>query len=133
MPLGNRQCAEFSLTGNKRVFHTRDPDQIKEILTTKFAQFGHGPQWNKLWRPFLGDGIFATDGQQWHDSRGMIRSMFVKDRLRNLAIFDACTNKLLSKLPPSGDTVDLKDLFYRWALDTTTEFLLGESVNSLDK
>lgn len=59
--------------------------------------------------------------------------MFVKDRLRNLVIFDKCTDNLLSKLPPSGVAVDIKDLFYRWTLDTTTEFLLGENVNSLDK
>lgn len=59
--------------------------------------------------------------------------MFVKDRLRNLALFDTCTDKLLSKLPPHAATVDLMDLFYRWTFDTTTYFLLGENVNSLDK
>lgn len=88
--------------------------------------------WHKLWYPFLGDGIFGVDGQLWHDSRGMIRPMFSKDRLRNLAIFDACTDKLVSKIPSSGATVDLKDLFYRWSLDTTTEFLLGENAGSLE-
>lgn len=59
--------------------------------------------------------------------------MFAKEKLRSLAILDACTDKLLSKLPPSGAAVDLKDLFYRWALDTTTDFVLGENANSLDK
>lgn len=125
--------AEFSLTGKKRVLITREPEQIKAILATKFANFGHGPQWHRLWRPFLGNGIFATDGDDWHRSRGLIRPMFVKDRLRNLVIFDNCTRKLLSRLPPSGTTVDIKDVFYRWTLDTTTEFLLGENTNSLDK
>lgn len=88
---------------------------------------------HKLWGPFLGDGIFAIDGQQWHNSRSMIRPMFARDRLRNLTIFDYCTNKLLSKLPRSGETVDLKDLLYRWSLDAATDFLLGENVDSLDK
>ena len=63
----------------------------------------------------------------------MIRPMFIKDRVRNLSIFDSCTEKLISKLPPPGIAVELKDLFYRWTLDTTTDFLLGENVNSLDK
>lgn len=72
------------------------------------------------------------DGQLWHDSRSMIRPIFSKDRLRNLAIFDTCTDKLLSKIPSSGGPVDLKDLLYRWSLDTTTEFLLGENAGSLD-
>ncbi|KAH6604929.1 cytochrome p450 alkane hydroxylase [Trichoderma cornu-damae] len=132
LPSGRRTFAEFSLTGSKRVLITRDPEQIKAILATKFSHFGHGPMWHKLWRPFLGDGIFGVDGQLWHDSRSMIRPMFARDRLRNLVIFDACTTKLLSKIPSAGATIDLKDLFYRWALDTTTEFLLGENVNSLD-
>ncbi|TWU78972.1 hypothetical protein ED733_008196 [Metarhizium rileyi] len=124
--------AEFSLTGKKRVIITREPEQIKAILATNFASFGHGPQWHRLWRPFLGEGIFATDGDKWHRSRRLIRPMFIKDRLRNLVIFNDCTRKLLSKLPPSGTTVDIKDLFYRWTLDTTTDFLLGENANTLD-
>lgn len=124
---------EVSLTGQKRILMTREPEQIKAILATQFTKFGHGPQWHRLWRPFLGDGIFATDGQQWHDSRNMIRPMFVKERVRDLDMFDAAINKLMSKLPPAGTTVDVKDLFYRLTLDTTTEFLLGQNVNSLDK
>lgn len=111
---------------------TREPIQIKAILATKFDDFGHGYQWHQLWKPFLGDGIFAIDGQQWQASRAMIRPMFVKDRLRDLNIFDRCTKSLLSKLPPSGITIDIKDVFYRWTLDTSTDFLLGENVNSLD-
>ncbi|UKZ73397.1 hypothetical protein TrVFT333_001043 [Trichoderma virens FT-333] len=132
LPPGKRTFAEFSLTGSKRVLITRDPEQIKAVLATNVSSFGHGPMWHKLWRPFLGDGIFAVDGQLWQDSRAMIRSMFLRDRLRNLFIFDACTAKLLSKIPSAGATIDLKDLFYRWSMDTTTDFLLGENVNSLD-
>ncbi|KOS21929.1 Cytochrome P450 52A13 [Escovopsis weberi] len=132
LPQGQQGFAELSLTGSKRVLITRDAKQIKAVLATKSAHFGHGPMWHKLWRPFLGDGIFATDGQMWHDSRQMIKPMFSKDRVRNLAIFDACTDRLLSKLSPPGTTVDMKELLYRWALDTMTEFLLGENVNSLD-
>ncbi|UKZ92431.1 uncharacterized protein TrAFT101_007386 [Trichoderma asperellum] len=132
LPPGKRTFAEFSLTGAKRVLITREPEQIKAILAINFSNFGHGPMWHKLWHPFLGDGIFGVDGQLWHDSRSMIRPIFSKDRLRNLAIFDTCTDKLLSKIPSSGGPVDLKDLLYRWSLDTTTEFLLGENAGSLD-
>lgn len=102
-------------------------------MATDFASFGHGPQWHRLWRPYLGDGVLATDGKQWRDGRAMVRPMFVKGRLRDVAIFDRCTDKLLSKLPAPGTTVDVKDLFYRWSLDTATEFLLGRNANSLDK
>lgn len=132
-PGGPKNFAEISLTGSKRVLITREPAQIKAMLTSKFWDFGHGPEWHKLSGPFLGNGIFATDGQQWQHSRSIIRPMFIKDRLRNLNIFDACTEKLISKLPPPGETVNIQDLLPRWTLDITTDFLLGKNVNSLDK
>ncbi|PNY28183.1 Cytochrome P450 alkane hydroxylase [Tolypocladium capitatum] len=110
--------------GQKRVLVTREPEQFKAILATKFDSFGHCPQWHKLWRPFLGDGIFATDGQQLQHRRWMVRPMVVKNRLSNLILFGAYANKLLSKLLAQAATVDLKDPFYRWALGTTTDFLL---------
>jgi cytochrome P450 len=112
---------------------TREPEHIKTILTTKFGEYGKGERFHHVWKPFLGDSIFTTDGQLWSDSRGLIRPMFVKDRVRDLDIFDRCANALISKLPASGRTVDVMDLFFRMTLDVTTDFLLGESVNSLDK
>lgn len=38
---------------------------------------------------------------------------------------------MMNYLPSSGQTVDMQDYFYRMTIDVTTEFLLGESVNSL--
>jgi cytochrome P450 len=58
--------------------------------------------------------------------------MFIKDKVRDLQIFDRWAGALISKLPPSGQTVDISDLFYRMTLDVTTDYLLGASVNSLD-
>jgi cytochrome P450 len=113
--------------------NTREPEHVKTILTTKFAEFGKGERFHEIWSPFLGDSIFTTDGQQWSDSRALIRPMFVKDRVRDLEIFDKWATTLISKLPGSGETVDAMDLFYRMTLDVTTDFLLGGSVNSLDK
>lgn len=112
---------------------TDEPAQIKTVLTSKFADFGKGPDFHRMWEPFLGDSIFTTDGKAWQDNRSLIRPMFVKDRVKDLANFGKWTDVLLSKLPAPGVTVDIMDLFYRMTLDVTTEFLLGTSVNSLDK
>ncbi|TWU71238.1 hypothetical protein ED733_001861 [Metarhizium rileyi] len=124
-------AAEFSVLG-RRIIVTRDPEHIKAVLTTKFAQFGKGPQFHDVWEPFLGDSIFTTDGKQWQGSRGLIRPMFVKDRVRDLDIFSRWTDTMISHIPGDGVTVDMCDLFYRMTLDVTTEFLLGASVGSLD-
>lgn len=125
-------CIEANPTGGRRYFITRDPEHIKTILTGKFADYGKGPDFHRLWHPFLGDSIFATDGKQWSDSRQLIRPMFIKDRISDLDTFDRHTQKMMSLFAGPGQPTDLMDLFYRMTLDVTTEFLLGDCINSLD-
>lgn len=117
----------------RRLLITQEPEHIKTVLTSKFTQFGKGERFHEAWAPFLGDSIFTTDGQQWHNSRTLIRPMFVKDKVRDMDIFQTWTDNLIAKLPSSGQTVDMCDLFYRMTLDVTTDFLLGHGVGSLDK
>lgn len=38
---------------------------------------------------------------------------------------------MMEYIPKDGGVVDMADLFYRFTLDSATEFLLGHSVNSL--
>ncbi|CCF46208.1 cytochrome P450 [Colletotrichum higginsianum] len=123
--------AEISFTNKVRFLITREPEHIKTILTSKFADFGKGFMFHQVWSPFLGDSIFTTDGKTWQDNRSLIRPMFIKDRVSDLAIFDKWTNIMIEKFPASGVTFDISDLFYRMTLDVTTDFLLGHSVNSL--
>lgn len=88
---------------------------------------------HQVWSPFLGDSIFTTDGKTWQDNRSLIRPMFIKDRVSDLAIFDKWSKAMMARFPASGVTFDIMDLFYRMTLDVTTDFLLGHSVNSLSK
>ncbi|KAL7795782.1 cytochrome P450 [Trichoderma ceciliae] len=118
------------------MFENADPScpytHIKAMLTTNFTQFGKGKRFHRTWEPFLGDSIFTTDGQLWHQSRNLIRPMFIKQKIRDLDILERWNDVLISKLPPSGQTVDICDLFYRMTLDAITDYLLGHSVESLD-
>ncbi|KAG5986128.1 hypothetical protein E4U43_005649, partial [Claviceps pusilla] len=123
---------EVSILG-RRIIVTRDTEHIKAVLTSKFAQFGKGPQFHQIWEGFLGDSIFTTDGKQWQASRALIRPMFARERVRDLEIFSRWTDTLLEHIPRDGATVDMCDLFYRMTLDVTTDFLLGASVGSLNK
>ncbi|KAI1806635.1 cytochrome P450 [Daldinia bambusicola] len=124
-------CVEVQFLPRERNIITRDPEHIKAVLTTQFSDFGKGEEFHDLWKPFLGDSIFTTDGQLWQYSRSMIRPMFIKDRISDLATFEKWVSVLLDALPPSGQTVDIMDFFYRMTLDVTTDFLLGASVDSL--
>ena len=125
-------CVEGNSWGSIRSFLTRDPDHIKAVLTGNFVDYGKGQRFHDLWSPFLGDSIFTTDGEQWSASRRLIRPMFMRDRISDLEIFDRKTQTMMDLLGSSGEPVDLMDLFYRMTIDVTTEFLLGQGINSLE-
>ena len=125
-------CVESNIFGSFRVIQTREPEHLKAVLTGKFADFGKGELFHKLWIPFLGDSIFTTDGKKWQGSRNLIRPMFIKDRISDLDIFERKTQTMLSLYSPSGEPTDVMDLFYRMTLDAITEFLLGKGINSLE-
>lgn len=133
VPPESPNCVELCVFRSTRYILTREPEHIKTILTSKFTDFGKGPQFHKTWSPFLGDSIFTTDGKLWQDSRGLIRPMFIKEKVSDLLIFERWTQTMMSKMPSPGQTVDMADLFYRMTLDVTTDFLLGSSVDSLNK
>lgn len=57
--------------------------------------------------------------------------MFIKDRVSDLHLMEKWVQVMIDQIPASGQTFDLRDLFYRLTLDIITDFLLGGSVNSL--
>ncbi|KAI1281645.1 cytochrome P450 monooxygenase CYP539B5 [Xylaria sp. FL0933] len=132
LPLESRHVYEHQFLPGSRTIETREPAHIKAILAGDFHSFGKGPNFHRIWSPFLGDSIFTTDGKLWHNSRSLIRPMFMTDRISDLIIFERQIEKMMSHIPQSGQTVDIMDLFFRMTMDVTTDFLLGESANSLD-
>ena len=119
--------------GNIRVIFTADPENIKAILTTQFNDYGKGEKFHKEWEPFLGDGIFTTDGAQWHDARQLIRPMFVRERVGDLDLFETHVQKMISLVGPGdGRMVRIDELLFRFSLDAVTDYLLGNSVGSLE-
>lgn len=130
-PNGHSKTIEADVVRERWIF-TADPDNIRAVLATQFQDFGKGEQFHEDWKPFLGDSIFTTDGQQWHTSRQLIRPQFVKNRVADLEIFEKHVGRLMTKIGGHGEEVDIAALFYRFALDSATDYLLGESVDSLE-
>ncbi|PHH86418.1 hypothetical protein CDD83_10270 [Cordyceps sp. RAO-2017] len=144
---------ETRVVGQRALF-TADPDNIKAMLSTQFGDFGKGQPFHDEWEAFLGDGIFATDGALWQASRQLIRPQFTRDRVSDLDCFESHVQTLFAVMakaeaapagqtatrhkPPAsvpsssrGRVVEMTDLFYRFTLDVTTDFLLGADVKSL--
>jgi cytochrome P450 len=119
------------VAGRRFVF-TIDPENVKALLATQFNDYGKSEIFHRDWKDFLGDSIFTTDGELWHNSRQLIRPQFIKDRVSDLAIFEKHVQILIGLIPKDGQEVDISDLFFRYTLDAATDFLLGKSSGSLE-
>ncbi|QKX61431.1 uncharacterized protein TRUGW13939_08579 [Talaromyces rugulosus] len=130
---------------NERTIFTADPGNIKAMLATQFSDHGKGPDYHAMWKDFLGNSIFATDGEMWSASRKLVRPQFTRDRLSDLECFeahmqtlfrvlDAADSLLGSKhaegIPMSEEKViDIRDLFYRFTFDVQPTSYLDRTSN----
>ena len=61
----------------------------------------------------------------------MLRPNFVRSQVGDLAIFQQHVDYLIQAIPRDGSTVDLSELFFKLTIDSASEFLFGESTNTL--
>jgi cytochrome P450 len=110
---------------------TTEPKVVQTILSLDFNSFGLGSIRNSL-KPFLGEGIFSTDGAAWQHSRNLLRPCFVRSQVGDVELLERHLQHLLLKIPRDGSMVDLQPLFFKLTLDSSTHFLFGESTGCLD-
>jgi cytochrome P450 len=60
-----------------------------------------------------------------------VRPNFTRAQVADLETFESHIQTVISKIPKDGSTVDLQALFFKLTLDSATEFLFGDSINSL--
>lgn len=75
------------------------------------------------------------DGPRWEHARALMRPQFARERVSELDLEESHLQNLLNAIGPPADDrwtrhLDLQPLFFRLTLDSATEFLFGESVNS---
>jgi cytochrome P450 len=121
-------------TLGQNIISTRDPKNIQALLATQFDDFGLGPFRRGNFMPLLGNGIFTSDGKGWEHARGMMRPQFAREQISDLDLEERHVQDMMKALPTGKDSwtdcVDLQTLFFRLTLDSSTEFLFGESVGS---
>ncbi|USP73415.1 translation initiation factor if-2 [Curvularia clavata] len=113
---------------------TIEPKNIQAILATQFKDFGLGKVRNRNFSPLLGHGIFSTDGEQWANARSLLRPQFARDQVSDLELEEQHVQHMIQVIPKNSDgwtdVVDVEPLFFRLTIDSATEFLFGESVDS---
>ena len=111
--------------------HTIEPENIKALLSTKFKDYAISAERKAAFRPLLGHSILLADGNQWEQSRALLRPSFARTQVADFGMLEAHVQELLACIPRDGATVDLADLFSCLTADVTTDLMFGESINSL--
>lgn len=120
----------FRVAGT-RLITTQDPENIKAVLATQFDDFALGKR-HQHFRPLLGDGIFTLDGEGWKHSRAMLRPQFVREQVGHVKALEPHIQTFAKHIEiTNGKEFDIQSLFFRLTIDSATEFLFGESVESL--
>ncbi|CAH6721868.1 cytochrome P450 52A13 [[Candida] jaroonii] len=101
---------------------TCDRDNIKHLMNTHHS-IGLRKQLSKS---LLGHGVFSSDGKQWKHSRELLRPLFKMPQLSHLDVHFHDFLKYINQ------PVELQSLFQKLAFDINSEFLFGQSVNSLN-
>ncbi|KAF8516458.1 cytochrome P450 [Hysterangium stoloniferum] len=124
----------LKVVGDERLI-TINPKNIKKLLSTEFESFHKGPFFNEVTEPFLGVGVFNSDGAMWQFHRKVTKPFFTKERITDFLLYDRKAALTLGKMQQRLDTgmaVDFHVSSWRFTLDSASEFLLGTSVNSLE-
>jgi cytochrome P450 len=123
----------YSAMGSTNLF-TADEKNIQAMLATKFIDYDVGKVRRGNFMPLLGCGIFTQDGEQWEHSRAIMRPQFKRDQVSNFDLLEQHVQNIMKAIRPDPDRwtgkVELQVLFFRLTLDSATQFLFGESVDS---
>lgn len=115
---------------HRRSIFTADPENVKTLLSLRFKDFTLGGR-QRIMGPLLGQGVFASDGDEWAASRALLRPNFAREQVADLGLIEAHVARLFRLLPHDGATVDLQPLFHRFTLDSATDFLFGKPTSTL--
>ena len=115
--------------------HTRDPENIKMILSTQTSHWQLGPvRGGALSTMFMGMNLVTREGNAWKESRALVRPQFNRSQFSDIEFFEKHVQELFHKISVGkagwSAELDLQPLFVNLVTDITTEFLLGYSVHS---
>lgn len=118
----------------QHLLHTAEPRNVQAVLATSFRDFEVGKIRHHQFGPLLGYGIFTSDGPAWEHYRALLKPQFSREQISDLNAAERHMQHLFKALPVKADGWteggDVLELFYRFTLDVSTEFLVGKSVNS---
>ncbi|KIW07970.1 uncharacterized protein PV09_01869 [Verruconis gallopava] len=123
-------------TKRVKAISTIEPENFKAVLATSFDDWQRPPFRAGAAHPFLKVGILTLDGPHWAYSRKIMKSQFTRKQIdANLAASERHLQDMFEAMGRTDyngwtDTIDLMEFFFRFAMDSSTEFLFGLSANT---
>ncbi|CAG8758368.1 936_t:CDS:2, partial [Racocetra persica] len=109
---------------------SNDPQTLEYVLKTKFENFQKNPAAIQVYHDLLGDGIFMAEGPMWKFQRKLISQQFQQKSFGNIIYASVIRRSeivinVLKKYADSGKPIDLKDLFFRFTIETIGDLSFG--------
>ena len=119
------QTRTYSASGSKvwttnflgnRMIYSSESENMKALSTSRNDQFGVVPirVGNGASKPFTAGGVSTSDGAKWQVARDLVKPYFERACYHNLDRLRGHMDRLMSKIPIDGSTVDMQPLFQRW-------------------
>ncbi|XWS77164.1 hypothetical protein CRYUN_Cryun01aG0238100 [Craigia yunnanensis] len=117
--------------------YTTDTRNVEHILKTNFDKYSKGKYNQEIVSIFLGQGIFAVDGDKWRQQRKLASFEFSTRVLRDFScsIFRKNAAKLvraISELVVSGQAFDMQNILMKCTLDSMFKVGFGIDLNCMD-
>lgn len=122
----------MSLLLGSWMVNTIEPKNLEVLFSTKFADYEVGFRRRNAFAPLFGKSIFQSDGARWQTLRSQLQLCFSRVQTSQLGLLESHCQRLLAALPPDNQKFDLALFLHRFAADVSTDFLFGESINSLE-
>ncbi|XP_077234415.1 cytochrome P450 704C1-like [Tasmannia lanceolata] len=132
-----RKYPTFRLLGlTENDIYTVDPRNVEHMLKTNFDCYTKGKYHYSIFSDFLGDGIFAVDGDKWRQQRKLASFEFSTRVLRDFSssVFRRNATKLariVSDFATKKQDLDIQDLLMKCTLDSIFEVGFGLDLNCL--
>lgn len=114
---------------------TTCPKNVEHILKKNFENYPKGAVFRSKLAELLGQGIFNSDGTEWHSQRKVSSHMFTaklfKEHIWTVVRRNAAKTRAILEGADMDKPVDIFNLMNRFTLDTIGEIGFGKSIDSL--
>ena len=101
---------------NTKVINTMEAANIQQVAALSFQDWGKVSARNISSSPFLGRGIFTSDGAFWKHSRDLIKPTFTRSEISDVNSLGVFVDRLLKLIPRDGTMIDIQPLIHKLVL-----------------